>query len=135
MDSPCFDKAIRAKAVKAAYIKISKNCICKDQILFDGYRKNVGKSKAKSYIKSLPNALAFLTGALDLKPKTLSAWLGANGFDYKNSEEEKAILFIRLVLTDFFANYMKPPLMNTFNKRNPFAEYLIPVFKYYSAVY
>ncbi|KAG1297745.1 hypothetical protein G6F61_003811 [Rhizopus arrhizus] len=89
-----------------------------------------------SCIKRLPAALAFLSAALDQGLETLLAWLGTNGFnDQHSKEEKKAILFIRLVLTDFYANCMKPPLVNTVNERTPFVEYLIPVFKYYSAVY
>ncbi|CEP19901.1 hypothetical protein [Parasitella parasitica] len=136
VNSPCFDGDTRAKVVEAAYIKISNDCICEDQSLVSEYLKNVEESKAKSCIKRLPDALAFLTGALDQDIKTLLAWLGGNGFNDKHSEEEKkAILFIRLVLTDFYANCTKPPLINTINERTPFVEYLVPVFKYYNAVY
>lgn len=136
LDGPCFDEDTRAKVVEAAHIKISNDCICEDHSLVNEYLNNVEESKAKSCIKRLPNALAFLSGALDQDLKTLLAWLGTNGFDDKHSEEEKkAILFIRLVLTDFYANCVKPPLINTVNERTPFVKYLIPVFKYYSAVY
>ena len=53
----------------------------------------------------------------------------------QTEEEKKAILFVRrLVLADYYANCMKPALKNA-NERTPFIEYLVPVFKYFSAVY
>ncbi|KAG1042956.1 hypothetical protein G6F43_011771 [Rhizopus delemar] len=107
LDSSCFDEDTRAKVVKVAHIKIRKDCICEDQSLIDEYIKNVEESKAMSCIKRLPAAVAFLSGALDQDLKTFLPWLGANGFDDEHVEEEKkAILFIRLVLTDFYANCM-----------------------------
>ncbi|KAG1041166.1 hypothetical protein G6F43_012149 [Rhizopus delemar] len=136
LDSPCFDEDTRAKVVEVAHIKISKDCICENQSLVNEYLENMKESKAMSCIKRLPAALAFLSAALDQDLETLLDWLGTNGFnDQHSKEEKKAILFIRLVLTDFYANCMKPPLVNTVNERTPFVEYLIPVFKYYSAVY
>ncbi|KAI7888701.1 uncharacterized protein EV154DRAFT_304183 [Mucor mucedo] len=136
LDSPFFDEDIKAKVAEIAHIKISNECICQDQSLVNEYLKNVEESKAKSCMKRLPNAMAFLSGALNQNVNTLIAWLGKNGFESNHSEEEdKAILFIRLVLTDFYANCMKPPLLNKANERTPFVEYLVPIFKYYSAVY
>lgn len=125
-----------AKVVGAARIKINDDCICEEQSLENEYRKNVEESRAKPCIKRLPVAFAFLSGALDQDIKKLLPWLGSNGFEDKLPEEKKkAILFIRLVLTDFYANCMKPPLKNKANERTPFIEYFVPVFKYYSAVY
>lgn len=136
LNSPCFDKDTRDKVLETAYIKVGNDCICENQLIVNEYQKNVEESKAKSCIKRLPNVIAFLTNALDQELTTLIAWLRRNGFDSNYSEEEKkAVLFIRLVLTDFYANCMKPPLTNTANERTPFVEYLVPVFKYYSAVY
>lgn len=63
-------------------------------------------------------------------------WLGSNGFDSDITNDEKqAILFIRVLLTDFFINCNKPALHNTLNERTPFVEYLVAIFKRFSGVY
>lgn len=136
LDSPTFDEDIRVKVGEVAYIKISSNCVCEDQSLTNQYLVNVEESKTNPCVNCHPAALAFSRNALDQNLETFLAWLGSNGFDTRHSEEgKKAILFIRLVLTDFYANCLKPLLKNMPNERTPFVEYLIPIFKYYSAVY
>ncbi|KAG1384772.1 hypothetical protein G6F61_000128 [Rhizopus arrhizus] len=42
---------------------------------------------------------------------------------------------IRLTLTNFYANCLKSSPTNSLNERTPFVEYVVPIFKYYSAVY
>lgn len=63
-------------------------------------------------------------------------YIGRYGFQSSNSEDDKkAILFIRLTLTDYYANCLKPAPTNSLNERTAFVEYVVPIFKYYSAVY
>jgi hypothetical protein len=78
----------------------------------------------------------FLENPLNQIPESLIRWLAGNGFEEHYTEkEEKAILFIRLVLTDFYVNCVKPHNTIALNERTPFREYVIPLFKTFSAVY
>jgi hypothetical protein len=136
VDSPAFDEDIKSKIDQVAYIQINNTCVCDDPSVNNEYQLNIKEYEANTCINRRPAALTFLRNALEHNMDTLIAWLGRNGFDQLYSEEEQnAILFIRLVLHDFYVNCKKRPLKNVQNERTPFIEYLVSVFKYYSAVY
>jgi hypothetical protein len=107
--------------------------VCQDQALNEEYEANV----EESFISRLAAALEFLQNVFSRSSADFLIWLGSNGFDAGHSEEEKkAILCIRFALTGFFyANRLKSPLKNDKNESTPSVEYLVPAFKYYSAIY
>ncbi|KAI8885268.1 hypothetical protein K501DRAFT_270999 [Backusella circina FSU 941] len=80
-----------------------------------------------SSMSNVPGALVFLKNALNQDLDNLLIWLRTHGFGSHYSEEEKATLFICLVLTDFYTNYNKPNLRNALNEKTPFFEHLTPV--------
>ncbi|KAG2233146.1 hypothetical protein INT48_001639 [Thamnidium elegans] len=78
----------------------------------------------------------FLRNSLNQEFGNFLIWICSNGFDSGLSEEENMdILFIRFVLVDCYANCMKPAAPVQINERTPFVEYIVPIFKYFSAVY
>lgn len=51
-------------------------------------------------------------------------------------EEEQVISFTRFILTDFMANCQKHSSAHRLNNEQaPFVEYVVPVLKYFSAVF
>lgn len=109
--------------------------ICANQAINDEYARNMDESFSNKYINNHPTAKNFLNCALNQEMDDLLPWMAQHGFDSTISEDSKAILMIRLTLTDFYANCLKPSPANSLNERTPFVEYVVPIFKYYSAVY
>ena len=50
-----------------------------------------------------------------------------------NDDERQDIRLFRYILSDYHANCSKPPYIVIPNERTPFAEYIIPIFEYFSA--
>lgn len=50
-----------------------------------------------------------------------------------NDDERQDIRLLRYILSDYHANCSKPSYIVIPNERTPFAEYIIPIFKYFSA--
>ena len=50
-----------------------------------------------------------------------------------NVDERQDIRLLRYILSDYHANCSKPSYTVLPNERTPFAEYVIPIFKYFSA--
>jgi hypothetical protein len=50
-----------------------------------------------------------------------------------NDDERQDIRLLRYILSDYHANCSKPSYIVLPNERTPFAEYAIPIFKYFSA--
>ncbi|KAG2216367.1 hypothetical protein INT45_009917 [Circinella minor] len=50
-----------------------------------------------------------------------------------NDDEKQNIRLLRYILSDYHANCTKPSYILLPNERTPFAEYVIPIFKYFSA--
>ncbi|KAF7721018.1 hypothetical protein EC973_005557, partial [Apophysomyces ossiformis] len=99
------------------------------------YQKNMKEQAEIHCLRKLPNALAFLKAALDQNLHELPKWLWCNGFNSSYTEDEvKIIAMLRLILTDYYANCIKPSISGSTNERTPFAEHVIPIFKYFSAV-
>lgn len=110
--------------------------ICENDIVTKEFSDNLNDSRNNRFINKYPLAKSFLNNALHQNIEDMLLYIGKNGFDDTNSEDnKKAILFIRLTLTDYYANCMKPTPANSLNERTPFVEYVVPIFKYYSAVY
>ncbi|KAG0735965.1 hypothetical protein G6F57_010156 [Rhizopus arrhizus] len=50
-----------------------------------------------------------------------------------DDDERQDIRLLRYILSDYHANCSKPSYIVLSNERTPFAEYVIPIFKYFSA--
>lgn len=52
-----------------------------------------------------------------------------------SESDKKAIKLLKYVLNDYRANCEKPSYYMDANKPTPYGEYIVPIFKYLSAVY
>ncbi|KAI8637906.1 hypothetical protein BD408DRAFT_423747 [Parasitella parasitica] len=107
---------------------INDSDVCEKENIVKEYNKNINDAVNLTSLHDLPIALEFLKNALNQDLDTLLLWLGTHELGIHYSEkEDKAILYTRLVLTDFYANCNKPSLKNVSNeRRTPFVEYFIP---------
>ncbi|KAG1121419.1 hypothetical protein G6F42_012445 [Rhizopus arrhizus] len=135
-NTPGFKEQMKARVNSIAYIKLDDKGIFENEAITNEYASTMDEPYSNKYINNYPIAKSFLNDALNQQFEDLLPWMGQHGFDHTNSEDtKKAILMIRLTLTDFYANCLKPSTTNSLNERTPFVEYVVPIFKYYSAVY
>ncbi|CEP14615.1 hypothetical protein [Parasitella parasitica] len=135
-NTPGFNEQMKTRLNSIAYIKLDDKDNCENEAITNEYARNMDESYSNKYISDYPIAKSFLNDALNQQIGDLLPWMGQHGFDNTNSEDtQKAILIIRLILTDFYANCLKPSPTNSLNERTPFVEFVVPIFKYYSAVY
>lgn len=131
-----FKEQMKARVNSIAYVKLDDKGIFETEAITNEYACTMDESYSNKYINNYPIAKSFLNDALNQQFEDFLPWMGQHGFDNTNSEDtKKAILMIRLTLTDFYANCLKPSPTNSLNERTPFVEYVVPIFKYYSAVY
>ncbi|KAI8082225.1 hypothetical protein BDF21DRAFT_338152, partial [Thamnidium elegans] len=89
-----------------------------------------------SCIKQHPALFEFLEESVEQSLDDLSLWAGFYPIKNDITEEEKKVLvFGKLVIADYWANCVKPVVSVKLNERIPFIEYVVPIFKYFSAVY
>ncbi|KAI9316042.1 hypothetical protein BX666DRAFT_1954199 [Dichotomocladium elegans] len=101
---------------------------------YEKYMKNMDEESANACLRAMPEANAFLARALEQDLATLPAWLWSQSL--KGTEKEKMLCrTIQLALTDFYANCCRPEPLPPLNERTAFIEHVIPVIKYYNAVY
>ncbi|KAG2229519.1 hypothetical protein INT48_008408 [Thamnidium elegans] len=83
--------------------------------------------------KKLPVCFDFLRLAISQNISELPQWVWCNGYDNNNTENDNIMIqLMRFILTDFCANCSRPESSLT-NERTPYVEYVIPIFKYFSA--
>ena len=51
----------------------------------------------------------------------------------KKQDQDETVMMIRRIMYDYHANCLKPMFTTRFNERTPFAEYVLPVLKYFGA--
>jgi hypothetical protein len=135
-NTPDFNKEIKPRVDTIVYIKLHDQDVCENEAINNEYANNMEDSICNKHFNKYPIAKSFLNEALSQQIHTLIRWMGRNGFDDTNPEDAiKAILLMRLILTDFYANCIMPSPKSSLTERTPFVEYVIPIFKYYSAVY
>ncbi|KAG2230177.1 hypothetical protein INT48_003482, partial [Thamnidium elegans] len=89
-----------------------------------------------SCIKQHPALFEFLEESVEQSLDDLSLWAGFYPIKNDITEEEKKVLvFGKLVIADYWANCVKPVVSVKLNERIPFVEHVVPIFKYFSAVY
>ncbi|KAI8094000.1 hypothetical protein BDF21DRAFT_489601 [Thamnidium elegans] len=134
-NTPGFEEQMKERVNSIAYIKLDDKDICENEAITNEYASNMNESYSNKYINNYPIAKSFLNDALNQQIEDLLPWMVQHGFGTNSEDTKKAILIIRLILTDFYANCLKPSSTNSLNERTPFVEYVVPIFKYYSAVY
>lgn len=135
-NGPDTDKEQKAKIEDVAYIKLNEGNQCDNQYVVNQYTQNVEEQCSLHHVKKHQALLKFLEEAMEQSLEELFFWLGAYAIDANITEEEKKdIVFAKLVLTDYYANCVKPKVFVNINERTPFVEYVVPIFKYFSASY
>lgn len=80
------------------------------------YENNMYQQRMMHCLMKTPAARRYLDDALDQPFDKFLFWIESSGFDSTYSDEEsKAVLFIRLVLTDYYANCIKSVAMAVSN--------------------
>lgn len=116
-------------------IKISESSAPVPSEMVDEYETNKEQQAANYSLSKRPQAYQFLKCALEQPLDDLRRYLWTNGYDEECSDEDKiAKELIRLILTDYTANCMKPVYPTPTNERTPYVESIVPIFKYLSAV-
>lgn len=136
LDSPVVEEKDTEKIDKIAYMKLNDDCICENKELDLVYKNNVSDQRVNHCFKKVPIAFQFLKDVLDKKKEDFlfSLWSKVDGSC--TEEEEQVISLTRFILTDFMANCQKHSSAHHLNnERTPFVEYVVPVFKYFSAVF
>ena len=105
----------------------------------DAYEMNLEEQSANVSLMKRPRAFNFLKQALNQPLEEMRRFLWS---DYGKPDElhslddadTQLVELIRLVLTDFSANCIKPDYPTKTNERTPFVESIVPIFKYMSSV-
>lgn len=135
-NGPDIDKEHTAKIEDVVYTKLNEGHSCDNQYVVNQYTKNYEEQLSLYHVKKHPVLLKFLEETMEQSLEELFFWLGAYAIDANITEEEKKdIVFAKLVLTDYYANCVKPKVFVNINERTPFVEYVVPIFKYFSALY
>ncbi|EIE90180.1 hypothetical protein RO3G_14891 [Rhizopus delemar RA 99-880] len=130
----------RATLVSLYCIKINdKHLPDTPKAVVDAYEKNIKDQLSNMSLMKRPRAFNFLKQALNQPLAGLRRFLWSDygktgelhGLD---DDDNKLIELIRLVLTDFTANCIKPDYPTKTNERTPFVESIVPIFKYLSFV-
>ncbi|KAI9243764.1 hypothetical protein BY458DRAFT_448117, partial [Sporodiniella umbellata] len=98
------------------------------------YEVNMEEQRVLHCFKKKANIFNFLdfclNGTLD---DLLDRVHGIKANPGDSDDERQNIRLIRYILSDYHANCSKPSYVITPNERTPFVEYIVPIFKYFSA--
>ncbi|ORE23042.1 hypothetical protein BCV71DRAFT_240699 [Rhizopus microsporus] len=122
LNCPMVEQKEKVAIAPVVLVKIRDNCSCDNEEVNKEYFQSMIQQSTFSCLKKTPAARQFLLNALEQPLEKLLFWLGSNGFDTSSDEELKATLFVRLVLSDYYANCIKPVSMTINNERTPFVE-------------
>ena len=119
-------------------VALSSNRSSLPALVADEFRENMNEQKRTSSLKQHPKAEQFLSDCLDCQWEDFGDYLhtpGAvkdgEGVSEKSCKNE--IAMIRQILLDYHVNCSKPVFITRLIEHAPFTEYVIPVFKYFSA--
>lgn len=91
---------------------------------------------ANRCLDKLPKAKEFLEEAVSGDRASFLNRVMSYKADNSHSKDEiQAIDLLKYILIDYHANCEKPIYYTNANERTPYCEYVIPIFKYFSAVY
>ncbi|KAI7881241.1 uncharacterized protein EV154DRAFT_428704, partial [Mucor mucedo] len=105
-------------------------------IITEEYNSNMKDQDANECLKKLPKVQEFLMQAIDGNyANFLDRVMCYKADNYHSKNEVQAINLLKYILIDYHANCEKPAYYTGTNERTPYCEHIIPVFKYFSAVY
>lgn len=105
-------------------------------IITEEYNHNMNDQDVNECFKKLPKVQEFLMQAISGDyANFLDRVMSYKADDNHSKNEVQAINLLKYILIDYHANCEKPAYYTGANERTPYCEYIIPIFKYFSAVY
>ncbi|KAI8887114.1 hypothetical protein K501DRAFT_176185, partial [Backusella circina FSU 941] len=105
-------------------------------IIIDEYNENIKDQHANKCLESLPKVKSLLNQVTNGEYSNILEAVDTYKCDQNHSEGEiKGVRLIKYIMNDYHANCEKPGFYTNLNERTPYCEYVIPVFKYFSAVF
>ncbi|CAO3702389.1 unnamed protein product [Rhizopus stolonifer] len=87
-------------------------------------------------LNSLPKVYNLINKVINGEYNNMLDTVDNYKFDPTHSEsDKKAIKLLKYIINDYHANCEKPVYYADANERTPYCEYIVPIFKYFSAVY
>ncbi|KAI8373757.1 hypothetical protein BD560DRAFT_423122 [Blakeslea trispora] len=105
-------------------------------IIAEEYNHNNEDQDVNQCFKKLPKAQEFLMQAISGdRADFLDRVMSYKVDDNHSKDEVQAIKLLKYILIDYHANCEKPNYYTRTNERTPYCEHVIPIFKYFSAVF
>lgn len=104
-------------------------------IIKEEYNRNLNDQDENKCLKQFPRVQEFLLRAISEEYASFLKTVMYYEVNDIPNDEAKAIKLLKYILIDYNANCEKPPYYTQANERTPYCEYVIPIFKYFSAVY
>ncbi|KAI8067340.1 hypothetical protein BDF21DRAFT_112973 [Thamnidium elegans] len=105
-------------------------------IIRNKYNENMEDQRKNKCLNSLPKVYDLINKVINGKYDNMLDTVDSYKFDPTHSEnDKKAIKLFKYIINDYHANCEKPVYYTDANERTPYCEYIIPIFKYFSAVY
>lgn len=105
-------------------------------IITQEYNHNMDDQDVNECFKKLPKVQEFLMQAISGDyANFLDRVMFYNADDSHSKNDVQAINLLKYILIDYHANCEKPAYYTDANERTPYCEHIIPIFKYFSAVY
>lgn len=100
------------------------------------YEKNMNDQEINKCLQQVPHTLSYLQEVLDGSLDHMLDYISDHKFgDDYTIHERQSVNLLKYILTDYHANCKKPTYSTSPNERTPFCENVLPIFKYFSAVY
>ncbi|KAI9252122.1 hypothetical protein BY458DRAFT_443912, partial [Sporodiniella umbellata] len=105
-------------------------------VIKNEYIKNMEDQHKNKCLRSFPKVYDLINKVINGKYSDMLDTVDNYKFNSTHSEsDKKAIKLLKYIINDYHANCEKPSYYTNANERTPYCEYIIPVFKYFSAVY
>lgn len=106
-------------------------------VIKNEYNKNMEDQRENKCLNSLPKVYDLINKVINGEYDSMLDIIdNYKPTDLTHSErDKKAIRLLKYILNDYHANCEKPVYYTDANERTPYCEYIVPVFKYFSAVY
>ncbi|KAG0930809.1 hypothetical protein G6F57_011483 [Rhizopus arrhizus] len=105
-------------------------------MMTEEYKYNMNDQDVNQCLKKLTKAQEFLVQAISGdRANFLDRVVSYRVDDNHSKDEAQAITLLKYILIDYHANCEKPTYYTRTNERTPYCEHVIPIFKYFSAVY
>lgn len=106
------------------------------EIIEHEYKKNIDDQHSNKCLEKIPLVKKFLEEVIDTDyDKFFDAICNKKVDEDYSRIERQYMQLLRYILVDYHANCEKPNYYTESNERTPYCEHVIPIFKYFSAVF